>query len=393
MSSASSSRLAALDALRGLVIVLMAIDHARDFFHAGAMTGVPTDLATTTPLLFATRWITHLCAPVFAWAAGAGAWLRLQRPGQSPGALARYLVWRGLGLIVLEVTVMRVAMTFSLSPTWPVLLLVLWMLGVSMMALAALQYLPLRLLLWGSLAVIALHHLADGIRPEALGAWAGLWRVLHVPGVITPGGVVAVVGYPLVPWVAVMAAGFAMAPIFTWAPEVRRRWLLAGGLIGVLGFVVLRTLNVYGDPSPWARQPSAVMTLVSFLNTTKYPPSLAFLLMTLGPAAWLLAWLDRRALRPSHPFLVFGRVPLFFYVTHFFLLHALAVAAAWWTYGGAAWSFAWMPLPSMGGPAAAFPPGFGYALPITYVAWAAVVGLLYPACRWWGRRDVPRTRG
>jgi uncharacterized membrane protein len=370
----------------------MALDHARDFFHAGAMTGAPTDLATTTPLLFATRWVTHLCAPVFAWAAGAGAWLRLQRPDDTHGSLARYLVSRGLGLIVLELTVMRLAMTFSWSPAWPVLLLVLWMLGMSMVALAALQYLPVRVLLWGSGAVIALHHLADGVSPESLGAWAGAWRVLHVPGVITPGGIVAVVGYPLVPWMAVMVAGFAMAPLFTWTVADRRRWLLRGGAAAVAGFVVLRAMNAYGDPARWSWQSSGVLTLVSFLNTTKYPPSLAFLLMTLGPAAWLLAWLDARHPAPGHPLVVFGRVPLFFYVAHFALLHAFAVAAAWARYGEAVWGFAWMPVPSMGGPASAFPRGFGYPLWVTYVAWVIVLALLWPVCRAWAARRARQAR-
>lgn len=355
-------RLKAIDALRGLVIVLMALDHARDFFHAGAMTFSPTDLARTTPLLFATRWVTHLCAPLFSLLAGVGAWLRLQRPGETRASLSRYLVSRGLWLIVLELVVMRVAMNFSLSMAYPPLLLVLWVLGLSMLILAALVWLPLSVVLAGSLVVIVGHNLLDPIRAADLGQFAGVWRVLHEPGVLPVGGIVAVVGYPLVPWCAVMAAGYGLGPLFGALADVRQRRLVTMGIACCVAFLGLRLMNGYGDPAPWSVQPSAVLTVLSFLNTTKYPPSLAFLLMTLGPGLLLLAWMDRRAWPAGQPLVVFGRVPLFFFVSHFFVLHGLAAVAALATYGRAAAAFLWMPLPSMGGPAAAFPPGFGYPL-------------------------------
>ena len=230
VSSMSPRRLTSIDALRGLVIVLMALDHARDFFHVGAMTFQPNDLTQTTPILFFTRWVTHLCAPTFALLAGVGAGLRLRRPGETPASLARYLVTRGAWLVLLELVVMRLAMNFSLSPAYPILLLVLWMLGVSMMALALLVRVPSRVLLCLSLLVIVGHNALDGIRAEDLGAFAGVWRVLHEPGVVLLRGVVAVVGYPLVPWVAVMAAGFAMAPIFSWPAERRQRTLVIWGV-------------------------------------------------------------------------------------------------------------------------------------------------------------------
>jgi uncharacterized membrane protein len=379
--SDSTRRVAAVDALRGLVIVLMALDHARDFFHVGAMTFQPNDLTQTTPLLFFTRWVTHVCAPTFAWLAGVGAGLRLSRPGETASSLSRYLLGRGAWLVLLDLTVMRLAMNFSLSLAYPVLLLVLWMLGLSMIVLALLVRLPSRALLIGSLVVIATHNALDGVRAAELGALADVWRVLHEPGVIQAGRVVAVVGYPLVPWVAVMAAGLAMAPVFRRTPADRQRTLVRWGVALCVGFVVLRWLNVYGDPAPWRGQASATFTLLSFLNTTKYPPSLAFLLMTLGPSLLLLAWLDRRALRAEHPLAVLGRVPLVFFVAHFWLLHAMAAVVALVVYGTAAWRFTWMPAPSMGGPAAAFPPGYGYPLWATYVAWIAVLVLLWPVCR------------
>lgn len=383
-------RLRSVDALRGLVIVLMALDHTRDFFHAGAMTGSPTDLAQTTPILFATRWVTHLCAPTFAWLAGVGAWLRLQRPGETRASLSRYLLVRGAWLVALEVVVMNAAITFSLPGAYPILLLVLWSLGLSMVGLAALVWVPVRPLLMASVLVVAGHNLLDGVSAASLGAFAGLWRVLHEPGVVSAAGVVAIVGYPLVPWVAVMAAGFASGPLFALPADRRTARLAIVGVALCALFVVVRAANAYGDPAPWRPQGTVAFTLLSFLNTTKYPPSLAFLLMTLGPACLILAWLERRTPRDGHPLVVLGRVPLFFYVAHFWVLHAMVVALALVVYGRSAWGFAFMPVPSMGGPASAFPSGFGYALWVTYVVWVSVVVLLWPVCRWLAARRPRR---
>jgi uncharacterized membrane protein len=390
ISPVGSRRLTSVDALRGLVIVLMALDHTRDFFHVGAMTFSPTDLTQTTALLFATRWVTHLCAPMFSLLAGVGAWLRLQRPGESRASLSRYLVRRGLWLVLLELVVMRLAMNFSLSFAYPPVLLVLWVLGLSMIILAALVWLPPPVVLALGVAVIGGHHLMDGIRAADLGQLAGVWRLLHEPGVVPVGGIVAFVGYPLVPWCAVMAAGFGLGPVFGVPAAVRQRRLLIVGLACCAAFIALRLRNGYGDPVPWAVQQSGAFTLLSFLNTTKYPPSLSFLLMTLGPGLLLLAWMERRAWQPGHPLVVFGRAPLFFFVAHFWLLHALAALLALAVYGPAALGFLWMPLPSMGGPAAAFPPGFGYPLWATYVAWLTVLVLLWPACRWVAGRRVAK---
>ncbi len=373
-------------------MVLMTLDHTRDFFHAGAMTFSPEDLTRTTPILFLTRWITHVCAPAFLFTAGLGAFLRLQRPLSTKAQLSRFLWTRGLWLVLVELTVMRVAMNFSLDARYPVLLLVLWALGVSMIALAALVHLPPRVLAVLSVTVIAVHNGLDGVQASQFGVVSGLWNVLHQPGVFFVAGVPVVVGYPLVPWIAVMAAGFCAGPVFLRAPQERRQFLLRWGTVLVVGFVVLRAINLYGDPQPWSTQPSAVFTVISFLRTTKYPPSLAFLLMTLGPALLALSYFDRRGLGGSHPLVVLGRVPLFYYVLHFFALHLLASTLAWLRYGSASFAFLFNPLPSMGGPAPLFPEGFGYPLWITYVVWIAVVVLLYPLCRWFAgfkarRRD------
>ena len=342
-------------------MVIMALDHTRDFFHAGAMSFSPEDLARTTPILFFTRWITHVCAPVFVFTAGIGAFLRLDRPGATKAQLSRFLLTRGAWLILIELTVMRLAFNFSFE-MYPVLLLVLWALGVSMIALAALIYLPRPVLAVGSLAVIILHNSLDSVQAAQFGALGGVWNVLHQPGVFFLGGVPVVAGYPVMPWIAVMAAGFCIGPSFRLEPRARRRRLLQWGALLIVAFVLLRAVNVYGDPAPWSVQPSATYTLLSFLRTTKYPPSLDFLLMTLGPALVALAWFDRRRLDARNPLVVIGRVPLFYYVTHFWALHVLVAVMAWLRYGGASIPLLLSPVPSMGGSRDLFPPDFGYPL-------------------------------
>lgn len=373
-------------------MILMALDHVRDFIHHEAMTGAsPTDLARTTPVLFMTRWITHFCAPIFIFTAGLGAWLWSRR-GRSRRQLTGFLFTRGLWLIVLELTVMRLAYNFSLSSEYPVFLLVLWVLGASMIGMAAWIWMPTRVLMVTALAMMALHNLLDPIQAQSLGGAAGVWNLLHQVGAFRLAERIVIVGYPLVPWVAVMAFGFACGPWFEQPPAERQRWLMRAGVTATIGFVVVRGLNIYGDPIPWTVQSSSVMTALSFLNVTKYPPSLAFLLMTLGPALVVLAWLDRKDLPRSNPLATFGRAPLFFFVAHFFLAHAAAVALAWVRYGAEARAFTFYPLPSMGGPSSIYPPDFGFDLWVAYAVWAAIVLVLYPACRWFadwkaGRRE------
>jgi uncharacterized membrane protein len=379
----------AIDAGRGAVMVLMALDHVRDFLHRAAMSSSPTDLATTTPVLFLTRWVTHICAPVFMFTAGVGAFLWWQQ-GRTRKQLATFLLTRGLWLVLLELTVMRLAYDFDVSQRYPMLLLVLWVLGVCMIGMAALVWLPIRALAVLSIGMIVLHNLLDPISATRFGSLAGVWNLLHQPGVFRVGGMLVIIGYPLIPWIAVMALGFCCGRVFLMEPIARRRYLLIAGAAMSLGFLVLRALNGYGDPAPWSAQSSTTFTALSFLNTTKYPPSLAFLLMTLGPALLALAWLDRSALRPSNPLVVFGRVPLFYFVIHFFAAHAAAAVLALLHYGRAALGFVFHPVPSMGGPRELFPPGFGYDLWVVYFAWALIVLGLYPACRWFARIKATR---
>jgi uncharacterized membrane protein len=370
-----------LDAVRGVVMIIMALDHVRDFFHFGAMSFQPDDLTRTTTVLFVTRWVTHFCAPVFFFAAGAGAFLWMSSPGRTPAALSRFLWTRGLWLMVLELTVVRFSFFFSLT-SGPVLLTVLWTLGVCMIILAVLCRVPVRLLAAVSLAAILLHNLVDPIRAADLGSLAFLWRILHEVGVSIISGTPVVFTYPLIPWFAVMSAGYCFGRVLLLEPQKRQHVLLWLGLAATVAFVALRTLNVYGDPVPWTSTLPGP-TLLSFLRVTKYPPSLLFLLMTLGPALALWSWLDRIDFRPANPLLVIGRVPLFFFLTHFLLAHVLAIPFAFIRYGEA--GFLANPMPSLGGARELYPPDFGYGLGTVYLVWVLVVALEYPLCVWFDR--------
>jgi len=366
-------RVQSIDALRGLVMIVMALDHVRDFASSSAFLFQPDDLTRTDAALFFTRWITHFCAPVFMFTAGMGAYLRATR------GLSRFLVTRGLWLVLLELTVVRLAFSFGKGP---VILEVIWALGWSMVILAALVHLPVRWLAPLSIATIALHNLADGVQH----GW--FWNILHRQGAVSVGSMLIVVAYPLVPWFAVMAAGYCFGRVMTFETERRRRWLLRIGLGTTAAFLVVRGVNIYGDPQRWSGAIPGTVVL-SFLRLTKYPPSLDFLLMTLGPAILLLWWLDRVEMGHTNPLIVFGRVPLFYFVVHLFLIHGLAVLLALLRYGHA--GFMLSPLPSMGGPMV-YPPDYGFGLGGVYAIWIAVVILMYPVCRWFAgvkrrRRD------
>jgi uncharacterized membrane protein len=386
--SQPAPRLLSIDALRGTVMVIMALDHVRDFFHAAAMSFSPTDLSRTTPVLFFTRWITHFCLPVFMFAAGMGVYL--YGSNRTKGQVSRFLWTRGLWFVMLELTVMQLAYNFNFSLRYLVLLLILWIFGICLLAMAALVYMPIRWLALLSVAVMLLHNCLDGISAAQFGSGAWIWNLLHQPGVIPVAGKLVLITYTFLPWIGVMAAGFCFARVFQLEPEARRRIMLKLGLAMTTAFIALRAVNHYGDPAPWAHQKSALFTVLSFLNCTKYPGSLDFLLMTLGPALLVLAWFDRCTFKPANPLVVFGRVPMFYFVLHFYLIHALAVLAACIRYGSSAARFAFNPLPSMGGPSELFPANFGYSLWTVYGVWLLVLVLLYPVCRWFA--NVKATR-
>ena len=370
-------RIESIDLVRGLIIVLMALDHVRDFF--GDPGARPTDLATTTATLFFTRWITHLCAPVFFLLTGTGAYLTGARMSRS--ALSRFLLTRGLWLIFLELTVMRFALQFNVDYQVTVIT-VLWALGWSMIVLAGLIWLPLwAITLFGAL-LVAGHNALDGLQP-GMGAPAGaagrLWVLLHQPGFLFHGCHSVLISYVLIPWVGVSALGYALGAAYALAAPARRRLLTGLGLAGIALFIVLRFANLYGDPFSWAWQSTLQRTLMSFVNVTKYPPSLLFLLMTLGPALLLLRAFDARIPPLLQPASTFGKVPLFFYVLHFYLIHLLAVVASYLRYGGVAEMFR---SPDIGHFPFSAPPGWDAGLPAIYLIWIAVVAALYPLCRW-----------
>lgn len=360
----------AIDWLRGLVMVLMVLDHARDFWFG--LREKPLDLATTTVPLFATRWVTHFCAPTFVLLAGVSAYLYGRKHGSA--ARTRFLVTRGLLLVVLELTVIR--MLWIPDPFYHFTLLqVIWVLGWSMVVLAVLSRAPRAVVVAFGAVMVLGHNALDSVKAESFGAWAPLWNLLHERGTLTlaPGRVVAV-SYPLVPWVGVMALGYALGPLFEMESSRRRAWLVRLGVGAVAAFVLLRALDVYGDPKPWSMQSTPLFTALSFINCEKYPPSLAFLLMTLGPALLLLASVPER-LRASRFLLVFGQVPLLFYALHLLLLRYSAVPVAWMRHGASA--FRAPPSGTAGSP----------ELPLVYafVAWVLTLMVLYPLCRRYAR--------
>ena len=318
----------------------------------------PDDLTKTTVALFLTRWVTHFCAPVFMLLAGAGAFL-WQSHGRTKGQLSTFLITRGLWLILMELTVVRcLGFYFTFDYSF-IALLVIWALGCSMIALAGLIHLPNRVLLAISLAMICLHNLADGINAAQFGSWSWLWNILHQPGTFQLGDRTILSGYPLVPWIGVMSAGYCFGQVFLLDVEHRRRILLRMGAAITIAFILVRTINIYGDARHWAAQKSATFTVLSFLNCTKYPPSLDYLLMTLGPAILALGLIEHVRVGPSNPLLVFGRVPMFYYVIHLPLIHALAVVMAGIHFHDLTFLFKHQ-LPVIGGSSQDFPADYGY---------------------------------
>ncbi len=372
------ARIESIDVVRGIVIVLMALDHSRDFF--GDLTADPTAMATTTPGLFFTRWITHFCAPAFFLLAGTGAALALTKMRKAE--LARYLVARGFWLIFLELVVMRFALQFNIDYQVTIIT-VLWALGWAMIALAGLIWLPIPAIAAIGIVMVAGHNLLDGISTARFGAWAPLWTILHAPGILFNNGrVLVVISYVLIPWVGVTALGFCLGKLFQDNAERRKTWLLWLGIGLTAAFLILRLANIYGDPVPWSPQGSPLWTLISFLNVTKYPPSLLFLAMTLGPVLLVLRAFESRVPQLLQPALIIGKVPLFFFILHFLLIHLLAVLASWLRYGEIGEMFR---SPDLGHFPFSQPPGWGEPLPVIYAVWIAVVLILYPLCRWYAR--------
>ena len=374
------ARIESVDLVRGVIMVIMALDHTRDYF--GMPGANPTDLATASTALFLTRWITHFCAPTFFLLTGTGAYL--SRRTRTTHDLSRFLFTRGLWLIFLEIVVLRCfSLQFNVDYHVTVLT-VLWALGWSMIALSALVFLRASAAAAVGVVLIAGHNLFDGVRSTN-----PLWSVLHAPGFLVPGPDHSVfVAYPIIPWIGVTAVGYALGQIYAWPEARRRQWLLRTGVAVTAAFLVLRWLNMYGDPVRWSAQKSAVVTALSFLNTNKYPPSLFFLLMTLGPVLLFLRAVDRDTPRILRPAVVIGKVPMFYFLVHMTLIHVIAVAVCYARYGAVHWMFE---SPSLDRYPFTPPPGWGFSLPTVYFVWATVVLALYPLSRWYAALKARRT--
>lgn len=372
-ANARRPRIDSVDFLRGLVIVIMALDHVRDYVTNVRFDAL--DLDQTNAALFFTRWITHFCAPAFVFLAGTSAGFQAQA-GKSRNELAAFLLTRGLWLIFLELTVVYFGWTFNFQLA--AFLQVIWAIGVSMIALAGLIYLPVpAIAALGAIMVLG-HNALDGLGTASFNAPTTglaniLWMFLHEQGFTLFGPVPIFAAYPLIPWVGVMALGYVFAGLYRKPEQERRRLIFRLGLAMIGAFILLRGFNVYGDAVPFSAQESVGKTLMSFVNTDKYPPSLLFLLMTLGPAFLILSFAEKWRGPVYEIFVTFGRVPLFFYVAHIYLAHAIAVGLAV-SQGFEAEALFTMFL--------FLPQGYGFGLPVVYLVWFAVIALMYPACVW-----------
>lgn len=373
-------RVNSIDLLRGLVMIIMALDHTRDYFHWYSFMYNPADMAHTSPAIFFTRWITHFCAPIFVFLAGASAFLSGQK--KTKKELSIFLLKRGLWLMLLEITLVGFGWFFN--PGFSVFALqVIWALGLCMILLAGIIHLPFKWIIAFGLILVFGHNILDGIRVPGNDARAYAWSTLHAFGVFNFRGITVLAAYPVIPWVAVMALGYCFGSLYVPAfDSAKRRQLLVWmGVGGIILFILLRWSNVYGDPSPWSTQRNGIYTILSFLNTTKYPPSLLYLLMTI-PASFLLLAAAEKINTPICSIIAtYGRVPLLYYLVHIYLLHALGI---WLAYiSGFGWEnmiikHSWITDdPHLR--------GYGLGLPMVYLIWLIVVVSLYPMCKAYDR--------
>lgn len=370
---ASKKRIDSIDILRGIIMIIMALDHTRDFFHITAITADPTDPATTTPILFFTRWITHFCAPVFVFLAGTSAFLTGRK--RTKKELSVFLLKRGLWLVILELIIFNFIFTFD--PFYHVIFLqVIWVTGISMMLLAALIYLPLPVLFGIGLVMVAGHNMLDTFNSRNMPDTPVWWGFLHQQYIVqyAPNRLFGIF-YPLLPWPGIMLLGYCMGSLFVPGYDAikRRRQLVWMGLLATLVFVLLRWVNIYGDLVPWSRQKDTTATIISYFNLAKYPPSFLYICMTIGPALIMLAWLEKIKGKWGSIFVIYGRVPLFYYLLHFFVLHLLCMIIFFAT--------GHIMDQAIGGMMLFRPNEFGFSLGVVYLIWIAVVAGLYPLCK------------
>jgi uncharacterized membrane protein len=364
-------RIQSIDLLRGLVMIIMALDHTRDFFHSSAQLYDPLDFSKTSTPIFLTRWITHFCAPVFVFLAGTSAWLTGVRKGKK--ALSKFLFTRGIWLVFVEVIIINFAFSFDIHFS-VIGLQTIWALGISMMVLSFLIFLPKRIMLVIALLIIGCHNLLDNIHVQGNGMGALGWSMLHEPHFFPFQPIKIFVLYPVLPWIGVMAAGYCFGELYTrFTVEKRKKILIILGSTCIFLFIIIRVTNWYGDASLWAKQQTPIFTFLSFINTTKYPPSLLYILMTIGPAMLFLAFTEKPLSRLGNIIVIYGKVPMFYYILHFYLIHIASVIAAILS------GFSLNDI-LKGGPVNPLQ-GFGFRLWIVYLVWISIVALLYPLCK------------
>ncbi|MDI1233630.1 MAG: heparan-alpha-glucosaminide N-acetyltransferase domain-containing protein [bacterium] len=379
MESKLKGRIESIDILRGIAMVIMALDHVRDYFHFSANTSDPLDLDTTTPLLFFTRWITHFCAPVFIFLSGTSIYLQSIRKSKSE--LSLFLLKRGLWLILVEMIV--ITFGWSFNPNYPAFFMqVIWAIGISMALMAFIIYLPYwAIFTLGVLIVIGhnfldYYEIQDGFKPNFI------WDISH-HGVFKPyefiKGHSFLIVYPFLPWTGVMMLGYCLGILYSsnYSQEQRLRNLKILGLTLIVLFIILRYTNLYGNKTPWEVQKNILYSLFSFIDVNKYPPSLLYICMTLGPSILVLAWLESFKITGFKYFKVFGSVALFYYILHIYLIHALCMLI-FFVRGHH--------MSEAVNPAAHFPfyfviSGEGFSLPLVYFIWILVVLILYPICK------------
>jgi uncharacterized membrane protein len=370
----SQTRIQSIDLLRGIVMIIMALDHTRDYFHTQAFLDDPLNLQTTTPALFATRWITHLCAPTFVFLSGTSAFLQSLR--KTKKELSLFLLSRGLWLILVELVIMTLGITFDIGYHL-FILQTIWSIGISMVVLSAVIWLPFPLIFAIGLLIVLGHNTLDfyeGTRRN----FPLTYSLLHAPGIHPVGNRALLVFYPFLPWAGTMILGYCFGKYYLAdiMNRNKRSILLGAGLI--LFFIILRWTNAYGDPLEWKTQSSPLYTFFSFISTQKYPPSLLYLCVTIGPSLIILGLIGEARNKFADAIGVFGRVPLFYYVIHFYLLHLLSMIM--YLINGHSFEEGVKGTDAV--PFKFYQPGEGFELPGVYLVWLFIVILLYPVCKW-----------
>ena len=356
-------------------MIIMALDHVRDYFHSSAMLYDPLDLSHTSPYIYFTRWVTHFCAPTFMFLAGTSAFLVGER--KTKKQLSFFLLTRGLWLVFLEITVVYFGWSFNIH--FPVTALItIWALGVSMMVLSAIIFLPFKIILTIGISILLWHNLLDKIHVPGNDAKAFIWDILHDPRGLSFFGHPIFTGYPVLPWIGIITLGYCFGSFYTkgFDPVKRKKALIFIGSVAIVWFIILRAANIYGDQQFWSSQRSGFYTFLSFMDVTKYPPSFLYALITIGPGILFLAFAENMRNGFTKFVSVYGRVPMFYYLLHIYLIHLLALLAAELT--GFGWRSMIVDI---------FPrlEGYGFPLIAVYGIWVGVILLLYPLCRWYDK--------